>query len=46
LSATDPANTEQTVALDLPPRGEWLQSSRLPQLVDLAHDRPHFLFIA
>jgi GNAT superfamily N-acetyltransferase len=45
LTAAEPASTEETVALDLPPRAYLLQSSGPPQLVDLAQDRLHFLFV-
>ena len=46
LSAGGPASKEVTVVLDLPPRAERLQSSGASQLVYLAHDRLHFLFVA
>jgi hypothetical protein len=46
LSAAEPASTEETVALDLPPRPELLQSSGPSQLVYLAYDRLHFLVVA
>jgi hypothetical protein len=46
LSAAEPASTEETVALDLPPRAQLLQPSGPSQLVYLAQDRLQFLFVA
>jgi hypothetical protein len=46
LTAAEPASTEETVVLDLPPRADLLQSSGASQLVYLAQDRVHFLFVA
>jgi hypothetical protein len=46
LGAAEPASTEESLALDLPPRAELLQSSGPSQLVYLAQDRLHFLFVA
>jgi hypothetical protein len=46
LGAAEPASTEQTGALDLPPRAELWQPSGSPELVHLAPERLHFLFVA
>ena len=46
LSSAEPAGTEETGAPDLPPRTQLLQPSGTSQLVYLAHERRHFLFVA
>ena len=46
LSAAAPASTEESVVLDLPPGAELLQSPGSSQLVYLAQDRLHLLFVA
>jgi hypothetical protein len=46
MSSAEPAGTEKTGALDLPPRTQLLPPSRTTQLVYLAHERRHFLFVA
>jgi hypothetical protein len=46
LSSAEPAATEETSELDLPPRTQLLQPSGPSQLVYLAHERRHFLFVA
>jgi hypothetical protein len=45
-SSAEPAGTEETGALDLPPRTQLLQPSGTSQLVHLAHHRAHFVFVA
>jgi hypothetical protein len=45
LSSAEPAGTEETGALDLPRRPQLLQPSGTSQLVYLAHERRHFLFV-
>ena len=46
FSAAEPASTDETVALHLPPRAQLLQPSGSSQLVYLAQDRLQFLFVA
>ena len=46
LSSAGPAGTEETGALGLPPRTELLQPSGTSQLVYVAHERRHYLFVA
>jgi hypothetical protein len=46
LSGVEPARTEETVTLNLPPRPELLNPSGPSQLVYLAQHRAHFLFVA
>jgi hypothetical protein len=46
MSAAEPASTEKSGALDLPPRTQLLQPSGPSQLVNLADQRLHFLFVA
>jgi hypothetical protein len=46
LSAAEPASTEESGALDLPPRTQLLEPSGPSQLLHLAQERLHFLFVA
>jgi hypothetical protein len=46
LSSAEPAGMEETGELDLPPRTQLLQPSGTSQLVYLAHEGRHFLFVA